>query len=86
MPQLHPQILHDHEKTKERWEILKEFFEKKNIQYWEINSVAGNILSKIISLIYQFDYVSIYLAILNKIDPSPIEAIDFIKSRLKQQG
>jgi len=74
----------DHEKTKERWEILKEFFEKKNIQYWEINSVAGNILSKIISLIYQLDYVSIYLAVLNKIDPSPVESINFIKSRLKQ--
>jgi hypothetical protein len=28
------------------------------------------------------DYTSIYLAILSKIDPSPVDAIDFIKSRL----
>ena len=72
----------DHEKTKERWEILKEFFEKESIEYLEINSVEGNIFSKIINLIYVTDYATIYHAIINKIDPSPVEAIDFIKSRL----
>lgn len=72
----------DHEKTKERWEILKEFFEKRKIEYWEINSIEGNILSKIISLIYQLDYASIYLAVLNNINPSPVESINFIKSKL----
>jgi len=35
-------------KTKERWKILKEFFETKKIDYWEVLSVQGNILSKLI--------------------------------------
>jgi len=72
----------DHEKTKQRWKILKEFLKKEKIEYREINSIRGNILSKIINLIYQLDYISIYSAIFNKIDPSPVRSIDFIKLEL----
>ena len=73
----------DYIKTKERWEILKEFFEKNNIDYYEIVSNKGNVLSKIINLIYLLDYTSIYHAILNKTDPTPVDAINFVKERLK---
>jgi len=72
----------DYIKTKERWQILKEYFETNTIEYREIFSVTGNILSKLINLIYVLDYSTIYLAIKNRIDPSPIRSIDFIKSRL----
>ena len=73
----------DYIKTKERWKIIKEFFEEREIEYKEVFSVEGGILSKIISLIYLLDYSSIYLAILNKIDPTPVNSIDFVKKRLK---
>jgi len=73
----------DYIKTKERWKILKEFFETKKIGYWEVLSVQGNILSKLITLIYHLDYTSIYLAVLNHTDPTPIRPIDFIKNRLQ---
>jgi len=73
----------DYIKTKERWNILKEFFETKKIDYWEVLSVEGNILSKLITLIYQLDYTSIYLAVLSNTDPTPIGPIDFIKNRLQ---
>ena len=72
----------DHTKTKERWEILKEYFKQSNIDYFEIHSVEGNIFSKIINLIYVLDYTSIYHAVKNGIDPSPVNAIDFVKSKL----
>ena len=72
----------DYIKTKERWKILKEFFHERNIDYKEIQSVNGSILSKLINLIYLFDYASIYRAVLSEIDPTPIEAIDFVKNRL----
>jgi hypothetical protein len=32
-----------------------------------------------------FDYASIYFAIITKIDPSPVEAIDFIKKNVKNE-
>ena len=52
---------HDHFKTIERWKILKEFFNSKQIEYKEISSVEGNIISKIVNLIYLLDYASIYI-------------------------
>ena len=72
----------DHKKTKERWDILKKFFELNSIQFKEIHTVEGGILSKIINLIYFLDYVSIYVALLSKTDPTPVNAIDFIKNNV----
>ena len=72
----------DHFRTIERWDILKEFFKSNGIEYHVINSVEGSILSKITNLIYLLDYSSIYASILNNTDPSPVDSIEFIKSKL----
>ena len=72
----------DYIKTKERFEIIKEYFVENNIDFKEIFSVSGNILTKLITLIYMLDYTSIYSAILSKTDPSPVNSIDFVKRRL----
>ena len=72
----------DHIKTKERWKILREYFNKNQIRYKEIFTVDGGILSKIMCLIYLLDYSSIYYSVRLGIDPSPIKSIDFIKERL----
>ena len=74
----------DYSKTKERSKILKEFFNSKQIEYKEISSVKGSIISKIMNLIYLFDYVSVYHSVISGIDPSPVSAIDFIKERLSK--
>ena len=72
----------DHIKTKDRWRILREYFETNNIEYKEILTVDGNILSKIMCLIYMLDYSTIYYSIRLGVNPSPIRSIDFIKERL----
>jgi glucose/mannose-6-phosphate isomerase len=72
----------DYIKTKKQFSIIEQFFSDQNIDFKVINSTGGNILTKIISLIYLFDYSSIYKAILSKTDPSPVEPIDFIKQKL----
>ena len=72
----------DHIKTKERYEILKELLNQNNIEYKEIMSEKGSILTKIINLIYFLDYSSIYKAVLDKVDPSPVKSIKFVKSKL----
>ena len=72
----------DYVKTKERWEILKEFFNNENIEYKEVSSLSGSILTKLINLIYLFDYTTIYKAVLLKIDPTPVTAINFVKEKL----
>ena len=73
----------DHVKTKERWEIIKEYFKQKNISYVEIISINGSILSKLINLVYFLDYLTIYKSIIDKIDPSPVNSIDFVKNKLE---
>ena len=72
----------DYIKTSERFEIIKEFFIQNNIEFKEINSVSGNILTKLITLTYLLDYASIYRAILSEIDPTPVSSINFIKSKI----
>jgi glucose/mannose-6-phosphate isomerase len=72
----------DYIKTKELWKTVKEYFDKNRIEYKEVNSTSGSILSKIVNLVYILDYASIYRAIMSKVDPTPVKSIDFIKSRL----
>ncbi len=73
----------DYIKTKERWRILKEYFQENKIDYCEVLSVKGSILSKLINLIYLLDYSTLYYAVLSKTNPSPIMSIDFVKKRLE---
>ena len=73
----------DYIKTKGRWKIFKEFLQSRQIDFKEVNSDEGNILSKIMYLIYLLDYSTIYHAIESKIDPTPVKSIEFIKKRLK---
>ena len=72
----------DYIKTKERWNIIKEYFYQNKIDYNEIISIEGSILSKLINLIYILDYCSLYKAIITETDPTPVKSIDFIKKRL----
>jgi len=72
----------DYEKTKERWIIFEEYFNENSIKFKKITSIEGDIISKLVNLIYILDYASIYLAIINKIDPTPVNSINYIKKRL----
>lgn len=72
----------DYIRTKERWKILKEYFRENKIDFREIYTVKGSILSKLINLIYLLDYCTIYKAVLSKTNPSTIKSIDFVKKRL----
>jgi len=69
----------DYVKTKQRWGIIKKYFHMNKINYKEVHSVKGSIISKLINLIYVLDYSTIYLSAISKIDPSPTKSIEFIK-------
>lgn len=72
----------DYVKTKQLWKIVKEYFNQNKIEFREAYSVKGNILSKIINMIYFLDYAAIYYAIINKRDPTPIKSIEYIKKKI----
>ena len=71
----------DHIQTKRRWKIFKCFFDEKDIDYKEVFSTDGSLLTKLINLNYLFDYSSIYRAVLSKIDPSLIPSINYFKQQ-----
>ena len=72
----------DYVKTKELWKTIEQYFALNKIEYRKIHSVSGNIISKVINMIYLLDYSTIYLSLLRKVDPTPVKSIDYIKSRL----
>ena len=72
----------DHTNTKERWDVLKQYFAENRIRYREVLSERGNILTKMMCLVYLLDYCSIYKAVLEGVDPSPVPSISYIKSKL----
>ncbi|KFM22235.1 glucose-mannose-6-phosphate isomerase protein [Marine Group I thaumarchaeote SCGC AAA799-B03] len=71
----------DYSKTKETWQIIKQYFKNNEIDFYEIISEHGNILSKLISLVYVLDYASIYKAVISHIDPSPVLPINYVKEQ-----
>lgn len=76
----------DYEKTKQVWSIVKDYFTINGIEYKEIISVSGGILSKIICYIYLLDYCTIYKSIISGIDPTPVRSIDFVKKRINEMN
>ncbi len=80
-------LLSDHnenERTKARIDITKAILIKKGIEIIEVQSQGEDMLSRILSLSYLGDYVSVYLAILYNIDPTPVEPIDILKMELSK--
>ena len=73
----------DYIKTKQRWKILEQYFNQNKIKFIKISSTEGNIITKLINLIYIFDFASIYLAIIKKIDPTPVKSIEYFKRKLE---
>ncbi|MDH4222062.1 MAG: bifunctional phosphoglucose/phosphomannose isomerase [candidate division Zixibacteria bacterium] len=72
----------DHPRIKRRMKIVKNIIEKEKVEVLEIKSQGQNLLSRMFYLIQLGDFVSFYLAILNRIDPTPVKVIDYLKTRL----
>ena len=72
------------EQIKLRYQATCQLLEQAKIDYQIVDGIGASSLAQIMSLVLFGDYTSYYLAMLNKIDPSPIKAIDFLKRKLKR--
>jgi glucose/mannose-6-phosphate isomerase len=68
-----------------RYEITQKLLEQAGISYQVLNGEGKRALSQMMSLILLGDYVSYYLAMLNKVDTGPVKAIDFLKNSLAER-
>jgi glucose/mannose-6-phosphate isomerase len=73
-----------HERVSKRIEILSPIIEKKAHDVVKIYTKGNNLLAKIFSLIYIGDFISFYLAILNKVNPTPVDTISYLKKKLAE--
>lgn len=73
----------DHQQNKKRFAILKELFNEYGVAYESVPAQGDTVLEQKLSSVIFGDYVSYYLAILNKIDPTPVETIQWAKKKLK---
>jgi len=74
-PLLHPRI-------QARYQVTAELLTQAGVEYEVIEAQGKSLLSQVMSTVLFGDYVSYYLAILNQVDPSPVDAIDYLKQRL----
>ena len=72
----------DHPRISRRIDVTKELIKKEGFGVIEVSSTGRSRLARIFSLIYMGDFVSFYLAILNRTDPTPVERIAYLKKAL----
>lgn len=69
-----------------RIENTKNIVEQAGLMTFEIEAEGQSRLAKMISTVVIGDFVSVYLAILREVDPTPVRNIDYLKETLKQNG
>jgi glucose/mannose-6-phosphate isomerase len=60
-------------------ELLKVIFKEKGVSFEEVWAEGMSKIAQVFSLIYLGDFVSAYLGVLNKVDPTPVEVIKHLK-------
>jgi len=80
------QSSYDYPRNKLRYQILQTIFDQKNIAYESvIIQPTISRFSELIGVVSYIDFVSYYLSLLYRIDPSPIETIQYIKEKLAKE-
>ncbi len=71
-----------YQRIKLRYEVTCELLKQAGVQYEFVDSEGISPLAQMVSLVSIGDYASYYLAILYKVDPSPVKVISYLKDRL----
>jgi glucose/mannose-6-phosphate isomerase len=72
----------EHPSVNARMEISSSILQEKGLTVYQFWSQGESPLARLLSLIYLGDYTSYYLALLNEIDPTPVDMIDELKRKL----
>ncbi|MFO7743088.1 MAG: bifunctional phosphoglucose/phosphomannose isomerase [Anaerolineae bacterium] len=76
----------DHQRVQERWDVTRDLLTREGVAAEEVHGRGDSALAQMLSLIHLGDYVSFYTAMLNEVDPTPVDAIAFLKQRLAELG
>ncbi len=76
----------DHPQIRKRMNVVREMIEPLEIEVIDIHSKGTTRLERMFSLVQLGDFMSYYLAILNEVDPTPVEVIDMLKEELTEDN
>lgn len=71
----------DHPRIKKRMDICKQIMERR-IDVEDVNIKGSSLLARMFYAIYLGDYTSYYLAMRERVDPTPVEVIEWLKKQL----
>jgi glucose/mannose-6-phosphate isomerase len=74
----------DHPRNQVRFDVTAEILTQKGVAFENIHARGERPLAQMLSAIHFGDYVSYYLAMLNGADPTPVDTITYLKSRLAE--
>jgi glucose/mannose-6-phosphate isomerase len=87
MKHMHVVFLHDsgtHKRVAIREKLTHQIVSQYAGEVTEVASDGKGLLARLFSLIYFADWVTLYLAILNNVDPEPVAVIDYLKHELSK--
>ncbi len=76
---------YDDPQNRARMRIMKNLFIQRQLPIHVVEATGETALAQVFSQIYLGDYVSFYLALLNGVDPTPVELIEKFKNDLAQE-
>jgi glucose/mannose-6-phosphate isomerase len=76
----------DHPRVAKRMDITMSIIKKEGVRVLEVPSMGQSLLARLFSLIYIGDFVSLYLAVLNGVDPTPVDNITYLKEELANES
>ncbi|HDN80988.1 MAG: bifunctional phosphoglucose/phosphomannose isomerase [Chloroflexi bacterium] len=76
----------DHERHGHRFTITREILEKEGVPHHWLAPKGESPLEQMLWSIHFGDFVSYYLALLNRADPTPVDTISYLKKRLAELG
>jgi len=74
----------DNDRIKHRMNITLDIIKEYANNIVTLESNGSSKLARIFDLVYLGDWVSFYLAILNEVNPTPVEAISYLKNKLEK--
>ena len=73
----------EHPQVTRRADASRELAEERGIRLRELTSAGASAYERLASLVGLLDYVSVYLALVQGIDPTPVDPITALKARIR---
>ena len=75
----------DHKRVQMRMDLTRKVIEQHAHSVTELATQGKELLARMFSLVYLGDWISVYLAVLYQVDPTPVEVINYLKSELAKE-